>query len=74
MMSGSFREYNWRDILSLVMKDAGLATEEEQRTRGETWIVGGSLKPPVHEADTCMRVQVYEKPYGERLREHVDGK
>ena len=74
MMGGTFREYNWRDILRLVMADAGLKTDQDQRTRGETWIVGGSLQPPAHEADTCIRVQVYDKPFGQRIIEHAEGK
>jgi hypothetical protein len=74
MMAGSFREYNWDDILRLVMADSGLKTEQEQRTRGETWIVGGSLRPPEHPKDTCIRVQVYDKPFGERITEHAGEK
>lgn len=71
MMSGSFREYNWRDILRLVMQDAGLKTEEAQRTRGETWIIGGNFTPPTNEIDSCIRVQVYDKTFSDRIREHA---
>jgi hypothetical protein len=72
MMQGKFIEYNWDDIQRLILKDAGLETEEEQRTRGSLWVLGG-LKTPEHSKDTCVRVQVYNKPYSERLREHVEG-
>jgi hypothetical protein len=74
MMSGNFREYNWRDILRLVMQDAGLQTEDEQRKRGQTWIIGAGFQPPTHDTDTCIRVQVYDKPFSERVKEHVEGK
>lgn len=70
MMSGSFREYNWRDILRLIMADAGLKTEEAQRVRGEAWIMG-NLTPPPHETDTCVRVQVYDKSFSDRIRQHA---
>jgi hypothetical protein len=69
-MSGNFREYNWSDILKLIMKDAGLEDEVDQRTRGQVWHVG-SFSPPTHEKDTCIRVQVYDKPYSERIQEHA---
>jgi 7-keto-8-aminopelargonate synthetase-like enzyme len=69
-MSGNFREYNWSDILKLILKDAGLEDEASQRTRGQVWYVG-SFAPPTHEKDTCIRVQVYDKPYSERIQEHA---
>jgi hypothetical protein len=52
-MSGSCREYNWSDILKLIMKDAGLEDEVAQRTRGQAWYAGG-FTPPTHEKDTCV--------------------
>ena len=73
MMKGNFREYNWRDILRLIHADAGLSTEEQQRTLGEVWYVG-KFAPPEHERDTCVRVNVYDKPFGERLQEHAGEK
>lgn len=69
MMAGTFREYTWRDIGRLIKADAGLKTEEEQRTRGEIWFAGG-FQPPASQIDTIVRVQVYDKPFGERLKEH----
>lgn len=73
MMSGNFREYNWRDILRLVMEDAGLKTEQDRTSRGESWIYS-NIQPPTHDTDTCIRVQVYDKPFGERIKEHAEGK
>lgn len=70
MMSGKFREYNWRDIQRLIFADAGLTTEEEQRTHGEFWCVGG-FSPPEHDRDTCVRVQVYDNPFNERIKDHA---
>jgi hypothetical protein len=70
MMAGKFREYNWRDIQRLIFADAGLTTEEEQRTRGEFWHVGG-FSPPEHDRDTCVRVQVHDKPFSERIKDHA---
>lgn len=45
MMSGNFREYNWRDILRLVMQDAGLKTHVQDNWRHgvtvtEVYLVG----------------------------------
>jgi hypothetical protein len=73
MMTGKFKEYNWRDILRLVMADAGLKSEEDQRTLGETWIIG-KFTPPEHEGDTCIRVNVYEEPFETRIKKHAEGK
>lgn len=70
MMAGRFREYNWRDIQRLIYADAGLMTDEEQRTRGELWYVGG-FSQPEHERDTCVRVQVHDKTFSERIEEHA---
>ena len=70
MMSGKFREYNWRDITRLIFADAGLTTDEEQRTKGEMWCVAG-FQPPTHKKDTCIRVQIYDKPFSERIEEHA---
>ena len=70
MMEGKFREYNWNDILTLILNDAGLKGEEDQRQRGETWYVG-SFDPPEHAADTCIRIKIYDKPYGVRIQEHT---
>lgn len=69
-MAGNFREYNWRDIMRLVYADAGLKTEEEQRTRGEI-AYARILTPPQNEIDTCLRVAVYDKPFSERIKEHA---
>lgn len=69
-MAGKFKEYNWRDIQRLIFADAGLITEEEQRTRGTSWCVGGFV-PPEFDKDTCIRVQVYDKPYSERIEDHA---
>jgi hypothetical protein len=73
MMSGKFREYNWLDIMRLLMEDAGLKTDAEQRTRGDVRIMG-NIQPPSHEKDTCIRVHVYDKPFGERITEHAGEK
>jgi hypothetical protein len=70
MMAGKFREYNWRDIQRLIYADAGLTTEEEQRTRGQMWYCGG-FAAPEHERDTCIKVNVYEKPFSVRIEEHA---
>lgn len=55
------------------MQDAGLKTGEDQRVRGETWIMG-NLTPPKYDSDTCIRVQVYDKSFSDRIKEHVEGK
>jgi len=73
MMAGKFREYNWRDIQRLIFEDAGLKTEVEMRTRGEMWHVGGFVSP-AHERDTCIRVQVFDKPFAERIEDHAGEK
>ncbi len=70
MMSGKFREYNWNDIKRLILADAGLLTEEDQRTKGEIWYTG-NFNEPGHLTDTCIGVQVYDKPFGERIKEHA---
>lgn len=72
-MKGKFREYNWRDIRRLIFADAGLDTEEKQRTLGEMWYTGG-FHEPEHETNTCVRLNVYDKPFGERLEEHAGEK
>ena len=72
MMAGKFKEYNWEDIKRLIYNDVGLKTEPEQRMRGEMWYIGG-FSEPEHARNTCVRLQVYDKPYGERLKEHVEG-
>ena len=69
-MSGTFREYNWRDIMRLIYADVGLATTEAQRSHGEMWDVG-IFTSPQHERDTCIRVSVHDKPYSVRLNEHA---
>jgi hypothetical protein len=71
MMSGSFREYNWKDILRLVMKDAGLDSEADQRSRGQAWVTGAGLTPPKCDTDTCIRINVYDKSFEQRSREHL---
>lgn len=69
MMSGALREYNWRDIERLIFADAGLTTDEQSRTRGEFWCVGG-FNHPEFELNTCVRVHVYDKPFSERIIDH----
>ncbi len=70
MMEGKLREYNWRDIERLIYKDVGLTNEEQRRTRGELWCVGG-FSPPKHDLDTMVRVHVYDKTFSDRIREHA---
>ena len=70
MMAGKFREYNWNDIVKLIFEDVGLLDEPSQRTRGELWHVGG-FNPPEQNKDTCVRVQVYDKPFDERFKDHA---
>lgn len=70
MMAGKFKEYNWRDIMRLIYADCGLATEVDQRTRGEMWYVG-NFQPPEHEKDTCVRVSIHDKTFSERINEHA---
>ena len=70
MMDGRFKEYNWRDIQRLIYKDSGLNTNEQQRAYGEFWNVGG-FQPPENEQGTCVRVNVYAKPFGERIKDHA---
>lgn len=70
MMLGQFREYNWKDIQKLIYADAGLVTDEDRRTRGELWCVGG-FRPPEHEHDTCIRLQTYDLPFSQRIKEHT---
>jgi hypothetical protein len=70
MMSGKMREYNWRDIKRLIFADAGVKSDEDARMLGDMWYVGG-FREPDHERDTCIRLIVYDKPYGERLEEHA---
>lgn len=69
MMAGKFREYNWADIQTLIYLDMGLDTPEKQRTHGQMWYVG-SFSPPEHEKDTCIRVNVYDKSYSDRIKDH----
>ena len=70
MMAGKFKEYNWRDIQRLIFADVGLNAEAERRCRGEMWHVGGFVAPE-HECDTCIRVQVFDKPFSERIEDHA---
>ena len=70
MMTGKFVEYNWSDILRLILADAGLMTEEDQRQHAETWYVGRFEKPE-HIQDTCIRIKVYDKPFSERVQQHA---
>lgn len=72
-MQGEFKEYNWRDIERLIYADAGLTEEADCRTKGELWFVGG-FNPPVHERDTCVRVNVYNKTFSERIEDHAADK
>lgn len=69
MMTGKFRQYNWRDIQRLIFIDAGLKTEEHQRAMGEMWFEGG-FKPPEHELNTCVKVNVFDKDFSTRTEEH----
>ena len=70
MMTGKFREYNWRDIKRLILQDAGLPTDEQQRAQGEMWFCG-AFQEPEHISDTVIRVQTYDKPFNERIKEHA---
>jgi hypothetical protein len=47
-----------------------LDSEVEQRTKGELWYTG-SFNPPEHENDTIVRVQIYNKPFSERIEDHA---
>ena len=69
MMAGKFREYTWRDILQLIQADAGLKTDQDQRSLGEVWYCRG-FAPPEQDKETIVRVNIYDKPFGERLKEH----
>jgi len=69
MMAGKFKEYNWSDIQQLIYKDSGLDTEELQRTKGEMWYVGGFASPE-HVSKTCVRVELYDKSFNERMKDH----
>ena len=70
MMDGRFKEYNWRDIQRLIFKDAGLETDEQIRTHGDFRYVAG-FHQPENEQETCVRVNVYDKPFGERIKDHA---
>jgi hypothetical protein len=70
MMTGKFVEYNWKDVEQLIMRDAGLVSEEDQRQRAQVWFVG-EFSPPAQPQDTCVRVFVYDKPFDERFEEHA---
>ena len=69
MMAGTFKEYNWDDIIKLIYADAGLKTDAERRSLGSLYLMGG-LTPP-HHKDTCVQVYVYSKPLNERVKEHI---
>lgn len=73
MMSGKFKEYNWKDIQQLIYKDSGLISEEDQRTRGQIWYKG-QFTEPEHILDTCVELMIYDKPYSERIQEHSGNK
>lgn len=72
MMTGKIRHYNWNDILRLIWADAGLHSDEEARALGELWYVGKFVEPS-NIRDTVIKVEVFDKPYAERLRQHVEG-
>jgi len=71
MMAGKFRQYNWRDIQRLLFVNAGLTTDEEQRTRGEILLQRDFTEPKCH-LDTCLHVRVYDEPYMERMKKHTE--
>lgn len=71
MMTGKTREYNWRDIVRLIQADCGLENDRAARCLGETWFVGG-FAPPENDTNTIVRQVVYDKPYGERLKDHCE--
>lgn len=71
MMTGKTREYNWRDIVRLIQADCGLTSEQDIRSLSETWFVGG-FAPPENDKTTIIRNIVYDKPYGERLKDHCE--
>ncbi len=68
---GMTREYNWEDILCLILKDMGL--DPKDRKYHEIWYTGG-FGPPKHVKDQCIRVTKYEKDYKDRLEENVRDK
>lgn len=70
MMNGKFVELNWRDVIRILKEYAGAKTEPDQRAKAEVWLVG-DLTPPKHDTDTCIRIQVYDKPFSERIKEHA---
>ena len=69
-MSGKFTQYSWADIEKLIYQDMGLRAESEQRTKGEIWFVG-NFSPPESPDDFILRVQVFDKTYSDRLKEHT---
>ena len=70
MMTGRFVEYNWQDIQRLVYGNTGLHSNDEQKDRGEMFYCG-KFNEPEHTLDTCIRVNVYDKNFNERIEEHA---
>lgn len=68
---GTTREYNWEDILCLILKDMGL--DPNDRQYHDMWYHGGFVEPR-HRKDKCITITKYEKDYKERLEENLKDK
>ncbi len=65
------REYNWEDIICLIMKDMELNPRD--RNHHELWYCHNFL-PPMNSKDTCIKITKYKKIWEERLKENTRDK
>ncbi len=68
---GTTREYNWEDIVCLILRDMGL--DPQDRQHHAMWYVGGFM-PPEHMKTECVRVTKYKQSVDARLNENVRDK
>ena len=68
---GQTREYNWEDILCLILVDMDL--EPTDRQHHDLWYYHGFM-PPKEPKDKCIVVTKYASDYRARLEENARDK
>lgn len=71
-MKGEFREYNWNDIMRLILEDAGVENKDQQEQLCDMRFrcVAG-FNVPSEYRETIVELRVYDKPKMARLEEHL---